>query len=84
MGIMTPFFFLLHFFEMFTRIDPLEERVGLDYSHHKGGAYDYTGPLKADIEMLNRKLHPNEHDNTTGLVTAKIYDDDDDPQIPIH
>jgi Amt family ammonium transporter len=84
MGIMTPFFFLLHFFEMF-RIDPLEERVGLDYSHHKGGAYDYTGPLKADIEMLNRKLHPNEHDNavTTGLVAANT-DDDDDPQIPIH
>lgn len=49
--IMVPFFMILNFLGMF-RVDPLEEEVGLDISHHKGAAYDLTGPSKADVEEL--------------------------------
>lgn len=38
-GLMTPFFFILKALGLF-RVDPTEERVGLDISHHKGSAYD--------------------------------------------
>ncbi len=48
-GIMLPFFSLLHIFN-FLRIDPLEEKVGMDLSHHKGSAYDYSGPAKSDVD----------------------------------
>merc|ERR1712127_659336 len=41
--IMTPYFHLLNFLGMF-RVDSLEEEVGLDISHHKGAAYDLSGP----------------------------------------
>ena len=50
-GIMAPFFTVLNVLGMF-RVDPLEEEVGLDISHHKGAAYDMTGPSKADVEEL--------------------------------
>lgn len=50
-GVMTPFFLLLNAFGMF-RVDPLEEKVGLDVSHHKGAAYDLTGPTGDDVDAL--------------------------------
>lgn len=50
-AIMTPFFFMLHAMGIF-RVDALEEEVGLDISHHKGAAYDMTGPTKEDIDEL--------------------------------
>ena len=50
-GIMLPFFIVLRALDMF-RIDPLEEEVGLDISHHRGAAYDYSGPNKEDVEEL--------------------------------
>lgn len=53
-GLMTPFFFALNMFGMF-RVDPLEEKVGLDISHHKGAAYDLTGPEKDDVDILAEK-----------------------------
>ena len=37
------------------RVDPLEEKVGLDMSHHKGAAYDLTGPDKEDVDILAEK-----------------------------
>ena len=49
--VMTPFFFGLRAAGMF-RVDPLEEEVGLDISHHRGAAYDLTGPSKNDVEEL--------------------------------
>lgn len=49
--IMTPFFYMLNVLGMF-RVDALEEEVGLDISHHKGAAYDMTGPTKEDIDEL--------------------------------
>lgn len=48
---MAPFFFLLNLAGMF-RVDPLEEEVGLDISHHRGAAYDYSGPKSEDVEEL--------------------------------
>ena len=51
MSIMTPFFFALNALGMF-RVDALEEDVGLDISHHRGAAYDLTGPKGDDVEEL--------------------------------
>jgi Amt family ammonium transporter len=48
---MVPFFYVLNYFNMF-RVDPLEEEVGLDISHHKGSAYDYSGPDTKAVEEL--------------------------------
>jgi len=53
-GIMTPFFFVLNMLGLF-RVDPLEERVGLDISHHKGAAYDLSQPDAADVEVFTSK-----------------------------
>jgi Amt family ammonium transporter len=50
-AIMTPFFLVLRALDMF-RVDPLEEEVGLDISHHRGSAYDLSGPNKEDVEEL--------------------------------
>jgi Amt family ammonium transporter len=49
--LMYPFFTILKILGMF-RVDPLEEEVGLDISHHRGAAYDLTGPNKDDVEEL--------------------------------
>jgi Amt family ammonium transporter len=49
--LMTPFFYALKVAGMF-RVDPLEEEVGLDISHHRGAAYDLSGPNKDDVEEL--------------------------------
>jgi ammonium transporter, Amt family len=35
-----------------TGVDPLEEEVGLDISHHRGSAYDLTEPYKEHVEQL--------------------------------
>jgi Amt family ammonium transporter len=48
---MIPFFIVLNVTGMF-RVDPLEEEVGLDLAHHRGTAYDLSGPKQADIEEL--------------------------------
>jgi len=53
-GIMTPFFFALNMLGMF-RVDPLEEKVGLDISHHKGAAYDLSQPDAGDVEVFTSK-----------------------------
>merc|ERR1711935_1237468 len=49
--LMSPFFVVLNILGMF-RVDPLEEEVGLDISHHRGAAYDLSGANKADVEEL--------------------------------
>ena len=48
---MTPFFLILNQLGMF-RVDAIEEDVGLDISHHRGAAYDYSGAKKEDVEEL--------------------------------
>jgi Amt family ammonium transporter len=53
-GVMTPFFIGLNVLGMF-RVDPLEEKVGMDISHHKGTAYDMTGPAAEDVELYTTK-----------------------------
>jgi Amt family ammonium transporter len=50
-AVMTPFFIVLNMLNLF-RVDPLEEEVGLDISHHRGAAYDLSGPSKDDVEEL--------------------------------
>jgi len=56
--LMIPFFTALKFLGLF-RVDSLEEDVGLDISHHKGSAYDLTGPKQEDVEelMIRRSTH---------------------------
>lgn len=49
--VMTPFFMILNALGMF-RVDALEEEVGLDISHHRGAAYDLSGPKTDDVEEL--------------------------------
>jgi Amt family ammonium transporter len=51
MGIMTPFFYILKTLEI-LRVDPLEEEVGLDISHHKGSAYNMTSADQSKIDEL--------------------------------
>jgi len=53
-GIMTPFFFVINALGLF-RVDPTEEKVGLDISHHKGAAYDLTEANKSDIDEMTEK-----------------------------
>jgi len=50
-GIMTPFFVIINMLGLF-RVDPTEERVGLDISHHKGAAYDMSEANKDDIDAM--------------------------------
>ncbi|VEU34560.1 unnamed protein product [Pseudo-nitzschia multistriata] len=50
-AVMTPFFMLLNALGMF-RVDPLEEEVGLDISHHRGTAYDLEPAKQTDVEEL--------------------------------
>mmetsp|Transcript_27884 Transcript_27884/g.59655 ORF Transcript_27884/g.59655 Transcript_27884/m.59655 type:complete len:303 (+) Transcript_27884:710-1618(+) len=49
--VMTPFFVVLNTVGMF-RVDPLEEEVGLDISHHRGAAYDLEPAKQNDVEEL--------------------------------
>lgn len=53
-AVMTPFFYVLNMLGMF-RVDPLEEKVGLDISHHKGAAYDLSAPDAGDVEVFQSK-----------------------------
>lgn len=50
-ALMTPFFIALKYLGMF-RVDELEEEVGLDISHHRGAAYDFSGAKKEDVDEL--------------------------------
>ncbi|EJK44105.1 hypothetical protein THAOC_37386 [Thalassiosira oceanica] len=45
----SPFFHVLNILGLF-RVDTVEEEVGLDISHHKGAAYDLSGPTEAQVE----------------------------------
>ncbi len=52
--VMIPFFLGLKMLGIF-RVDPLEEQVGLDISHHKGAAYDISAPNQAAVDELAEK-----------------------------
>jgi len=59
-AVMTPYFLLLNMLGLF-RVDALEEEVGLDISHHKGAAYDLSGPSeeakeKFELSTSQRKV----------------------------
>jgi Amt family ammonium transporter len=55
-AIMTPFFLVLNMIGWF-RVDPIEEKVGLDISHHKGAAYDLKAADDVDIETFHNSKH---------------------------
>ena len=44
-------FGMLNFVGWF-RVDPLEEKVGMDISRHKGAAYEYTAPKDDSVNKL--------------------------------
>jgi len=54
-AVMTPYFVLLKIMGLF-RVDPLEEVVGLDISHHKGAAYDLQAADSNKVdEFIDRR-----------------------------
>merc|ERR1712194_895245 len=56
-AVMTPFFIMLKILGVF-RVDPLEEVVGLDISHHKGAAYDLQAADGDKVdEFIERRSH---------------------------
>jgi Amt family ammonium transporter len=71
--LMTPFFYVLLLAGMF-RVDPLEEEVGLDISHHRGAAYDMSGPNPDDVEKL-MEIHASKHGKVE--VPKEVAADDD-------
>lgn len=81
---MTPFFIALRALGMF-RVDPLEEEVGLDISHHRGEAYDLSGPKKEDVEEL-MEVRASRHASVevpkeVASAADKAADEDDDEEI---
>lgn len=67
-AIMVPYFHLLNVLGLF-RVDSLEEEVGLDISHHKGAAYDLSGPTeeaqeKFELSMSKRKVEMPDAEET--------------------
>jgi ammonium transporter, Amt family len=77
--VMTPFFVALKMAGMF-RVDPLEEEVGLDISHHRGAAYDWTGPSKNHLEDLMevRAARHGKVDAPKEVTDAAVEADDDE------
>jgi Amt family ammonium transporter len=71
---MTPFFIILNVAGLF-RTDALEEDVGLDISHHRGAAYDLSGPHPDDVEKL-LEVHASKHGKV--VVPKEVVDDDHD------
>jgi len=58
--LMGIFFTILNALGIF-RVDEMEEKVGLDISHHKGAAYDLSSADQADLDNLaeKRSTHGN-------------------------
>ena len=61
-GLMFPFFVLLKNIGWF-RVDPLEEMIGLDIYHHKGAAYDLSGPNQDDVATYKASKSMTIEDN---------------------
>lgn len=69
-ALMTPFFYILKFLGLF-RVDPLEENVGLDISHHRGVAYSLEGPNKEQVEeWKEREL--SKHSSGSKHLSSKL------------
>lgn len=52
--LMGPYFLLLKHFNLF-RVDPIEEEMGLDISHHGGPAYSHGGVDQDKIDTMKAK-----------------------------
>ena len=92
MACMFPFFIMLRYLNM-LRLDPIEELVGCDVSHHGGSAYNITGPsvialqqfeMEKQARMMNRNRHRS---NDSSASTTNNHhghcdaNDDDSVQI---
>jgi len=64
--IMIPYFLLLKYLNI-LRVDPLEEEVGLDISHHKGAAYDLK---QADNEKVEELIEKRSFHGKAGVSQA--------------
>jgi Ammonium Transporter Family len=85
-------FGLMNFFGWF-RVDPLEEKVGMDFSRHKGAAYDYTSPNHDELKALSDSRHsrksidlsndgsskrgPRNNKQSSGGSSSDVQKDDD-------
>jgi Amt family ammonium transporter len=79
--IMTPYFLLLNSAGLF-RVDAIEEEVGLDISHHKGAAYDISGPsedtvAKFEISRSQRKLELSSEPAPARVPVPVVVDTED-------
>merc|ERR1711982_175741 len=66
-AVMTPYFTFLKITGLF-RVDPLEEEVGLDISHHKGSAYDMK---QADGEKVEEMIEKRSFHGKGGVSNEK-------------
>lgn len=76
-GVMTPFFMLLKFYGVF-RVDPEEELIGLDLSHHRGSAYNMSGPSKEALEDYSNRSRKNSTERVKSNQSGKLSDESAD------
>lgn len=55
---MGPLFTFLKAFGL-LRVEKMEEEIGLDFSHHKGAAYNISNPRASEIDNYNSSRHLN-------------------------
>jgi len=72
---MIPFFVILRCLGLF-RVDPLEEDVGLDISHHRGSAYNLDAPDKSAVDDLQLR-----RDSKHGKGTYELGQPGQPPQV---
>jgi Amt family ammonium transporter len=80
--IMTPFFILLNFLNMF-RVDALEEEVGLDISHHRGSAYDISGPSEEAIQELMEERASKHGKVEVPKEVAQAAEEAEEPDVEV-
>ena len=81
--LMVPFFFVLLKAGMF-RIDPLEEEVGLDISHHRGPCYNMSAPKQEHVDELSLRHSSHRRKSSIDEPQETNKDDSgasDDPAI---
>merc|ERR1711982_313554 len=70
-AVMTPYFTFLKITGLF-RVDPLEEEVGLDISHHKGSAYDLRGADDNAVDTLLNSEVNMEKEEVQFIINHKV------------
>mmetsp|Transcript_2142 Transcript_2142/g.3146 ORF Transcript_2142/g.3146 Transcript_2142/m.3146 type:complete len:522 (-) Transcript_2142:215-1780(-) len=74
---MFPFFIMLRYLNM-LRLDPIEELVGCDVSHHGGSAYNISGPSPIALQQFEmekqerRSRHRNHRLSHDGSAASAV------------